>query len=261
MSRPYDLEFRLERAKEIERALHKKGWSKSLLAEKAGYDEKTVRNLFDGKHVKHQTLFDVCKTLDIEPKIDNDIENIDCSDDEFGGYLRKTHEYYEGFYHIYRRSFTQIGKIYRSVLKVEWDKTEERFSFSEFYIDSNEDKRILNQHSGAVYMSPYTNLVQLLTVYQGSIRLITATRMRQSDGIMRGIICTQCEDINYFQPAISPVVLHKIKNYDPDNQIISDIGLISEDDRDFRFAHNQIKITETKVVRICSDQNNSTYNI
>jgi hypothetical protein len=40
MVRSYDLEFRLARARKLERALRNKGWTRKQLAEETGYDEK-----------------------------------------------------------------------------------------------------------------------------------------------------------------------------------------------------------------------------
>lgn len=251
MSRPYDLEFNLERARKIERAIQNKKWTKAELSIKTGYDSKTIRNLISGQSVRDQTVVDVCEALGIEPMLENNIENIACADDEFGGYLRNTHSFYEGFYYSYRKSFTEPGRIFRGVVRIEWDVTDERFVFSDFYSLDSTEPLGARVHSGTVYMSSYTGLVHFLTVYQGSVRMITVTTMRQSDGIMRGSMMTQCEDINFFQPTITPIVFKKIKSYDPSSQVGNDLGLIDENEPDFRFASDQIKISETRVVKSC----------
>lgn len=259
MNRPYDLEFNLDRARKIERAIQNKKWTKTELSIKTGYDGKTIRNLLSGQIVRDQTVIDVCEALGIEPMLENHIENIACADDEFGGYLRNTHSFYEGYYAVYRRSFSEPGRIFKNVLQIVWQDTDERLVFSDFYSPDPTEPMGARVHSGSVYMSSYTSLVHFMTVYQGSVRLVTVTTMRQSDGIMRGSMMTQCEDVNFFQPAITPIVLKKMKTYDPSSSIVSDIGLMDNDSEEFVFARKQLVTAETKVVKSCMSQENVSY--
>ena len=250
MTRNYDLEFRLDRAKQIQRALQNKGWTRTQLASKTGYDEKTIRNLLAGQEVRDQTVIDVSQALAIVPRLENDVDNVECADDVFGGYVRSTHKFYETYYYLYRRSFSKEGAIFRGVLEVRWDETDERFNFSEYYEADPEEELGARRHTGALYMSSYTGLVHMLTIFEGSIRLITATKMRQSDGIMRGTIATQCEDIAFFQPTVSPLVLKRLKNYDAAARLAGDIGLLSESADDYAFATDQLAMTEDRVVQL-----------
>ena len=64
-------EFRLERAKKLQRALRNKQWTRTFLASKTGYDEKTIRNVLNGMQVKDKTIVDVCQALGIEPILDD----------------------------------------------------------------------------------------------------------------------------------------------------------------------------------------------
>lgn len=261
MNRPYDLEFNLDRARKIERAIQNKKWTKTELSSKTGYDGKTIRNLLSGQVVRDQTVIDVCEALGIEPMLENTIENVACADDEFGGYLRNTHSFYEGYYHVYRRSFSEPGRIFQNVMHIRWDETDERLLFSDFYSPDPAEALGARVHSGTVYMSSYTGLVHLMTVYQGSVRLITATTMRQSDGIMRGSMMTQCEDVNFFQPAITPIVIRKIKGYDVASSLVSDIGIMQSDHSELDFAQRQLCIAETKVIKSCVSERTSGYSI
>lgn len=249
MPRPYDLEFRLERAKTIERAIANKKLTKSLVAEKTGYDEKTIRNLIQGDNVRDQTVIDVCSFLGIEPKLENDIENVACADDEYGGYLRTTHADYEGFFYLYRRSFSEYGRIYREVVEIKWDDTEEKFVFSDYYDVDPSGTSGPRSHVGSVYMSSYTSLIHFVTTYQGSVRVLTLTRMRQGNGIMRGCLMTQCEDINFFQPTITPIILKKQKFIDLSSDAEAHIKLLDSTCDDYKFAQEQLLICENKVVK------------
>lgn len=249
MDRDAELEFRLDRAKQIQRAMLNKGWTKSHLASKTGYDERTIRNLLAGQEMRDQTVIDVSQALGLEARIENDIDTVECADNIFGGYLRSTHKFYEGFYYLYRRSFTRDNAIFRGVVEVRWDDSDERFAFSEYYEADPDEENGVRAHKGALYMSSYTNLVHLLTIFEGSLRVITVTKMRQSDGVMRGTIATQCEDIAFFQPTVSPVVLKRLKTYSVD-KVAADIGLLPEAASDYAFAVEQLETTEERVVKL-----------
>ena len=247
MFRDQELEFRLERARIIEKALLGKKWSKTLLVQKTGYDPKTIRNLLDGHVVRDQTVIDVCQCLDIEPKLERDTINDACADDEFGGYLRSTHRFYEGFFYLYRHSFSEPGRIFRSVMHIHWDDQRNLLVFSEFYNVGPADSSEIKSHTGNVYMSSYTGLIHFVTVFQGSVRIITATKMRQSDGIMRGSLMTQCEDINFFQPTITPVVLRKNSSLTEQSDMLEKIRIMDDSCSDIPFARSQLKLCEEKV--------------
>lgn len=251
MARSYDLEFRLERAKKIERARIGKGWSNILLATKAGYDEKTIRKALRGEPTRDKTIADICQALGIEAELVNTIEEVDVADDVFGGYTRNTHRNYEGFFYLYRPSFSNTGVIFRGVVNIVWNDNEDVFSFSEYYnsdLESGETKA----HTGNVCISSYTNLMHLMTMYEGSVRLMTMTKMREKEGILRGTIQTQSESLMFFQPTVAPVVLRKLKAYDPEVSLASDIGLIDETASDWSFAHEQLTLTERQILKLVS---------
>jgi lambda repressor-like predicted transcriptional regulator len=250
MSRGSDLEFRIERAKRLERALRNKGWTRVQLGTKAGYDEKTIRNLLTGEPVRDQTIIDVSKALEVDPQLENTLGDVDVADDVFGGYLRHTHRNYEGFYCMYRRGFTRPQDIFKSICRIEWDNSSDYFVFSEYYQEDSEKQYGAKAHEGVVYMSSYTNLLHLMTVYEGSIRLATMTKMRETEGIMRGSLLTQSESLMFFQPTVAPIVLAKLKQYDPEKGISGDLKFLTESDEDYKFANEQIGLTEKQIVRV-----------
>lgn len=251
MARSYDLEFRLERAKKMERARIRKGWSNILLASKSGYDEKTIRKLLRGEPTRDKTVTDVCEALGIEAELVNTIEEVDVADDIYGGYTRSTHRSYEGFFQLYRPSFTKPGLIFRGIVNIEWDSHTDVFTFSDYY-SVNPDSNDVKAHAGNVCISSYTNLLHLMTVYEGSVRLMTLTKMREKDGILRGTIQTQSESLMFFQPTVAPVVLRKLQAYDPANSLVADIGLINEADPDWAFAQEQLTLTEHQILKVVS---------
>jgi DNA-binding Xre family transcriptional regulator len=253
MSHHIDFEFRAERAKKLERALREKNWTRTQLASKTGYDEKTIRNLLAGHEVRDRTVFDVCQALGLEPMVEDETESVEVSDERFGGYSRSTHSNYEGQYFLYRPSFTRKGAIFKSVVSIFWHAEKSRLKFSEFY---EADPSVPNgalAHNGSVYISPYTGLLHLVTVFQGSVRMLTVTKMRQADGIMRGSVTSQSEDVSFFQPTMAPIVLKKLKAYDLAS-LPSDIRILDEANEEVRFAKEQLSITEQRILKVCTGE-------
>jgi len=249
MARSYDLEFRLARASRLNQALNNKHWTRTLLAEKTGYDEKTIRNLLAGEVVRDQTIIDVSQALGIAPELVNTIQNIDVSGDDFGGYTRSTHATYESYFHLYRRSFSENGKIFRGVVQIRWEDSDRRFNFLEYYIQGEGDDASIRFYEGPVYMSSYTSLMHFLTIFQGSVRLATMVKMRERDGTMRGALLTQYEGMTFVQPTVTPVIMKKLTNYDIENKAKLDIGFISTDDADYGYANHQLALTEKEIVK------------
>jgi transcriptional regulator with XRE-family HTH domain len=250
VARSLDLEFRLERARRLARALTSKGWTRTFLASKIGCDEKTIRNLLAGEEARDRIVIDVSQALGVTPELEDAREHVNVAEDVFGGYLRSTHRGYEGFFHLYRRSYTKSGAIFKSVVEIRWDGEKDRFGFSEYYQLDEGEPRGARAHVGAVYISSYTNLVHLLTTYEGSVRLITLTKMREPDGILRGSIQTQSESLMFFYPTISSICLCRAKEYDASLQLRNDIGLLDEGAADFAFASEQLEITERHIIKL-----------
>jgi hypothetical protein len=148
MTRTDDSEFKLERAKKLQRALRNKQWTRTFLASKTGYDEKTIRNVLNGAQVKDKTIIDVCQALGVESIFNDAEEFTEVSDEQYGGYSRGTHRLYEGFYTFYRRNTLNDARlIYKSILEIFWDVTERRLCFREYY------KRLSTCFSGVKSLS------------------------------------------------------------------------------------------------------------
>ncbi len=252
MARSTDLEFRIERGKEMDRALRLKGLTRTQLAKQIGYDDKTVARVLAGEEVRDDAVIDVCQALGIEAKLvnllDNPVDNVEVADNEYGGYLRSTHRQFDGQYYLYRESFTEIGGIFQSVLKITWSNKDHRYKFAEYYEIDQDLPSGARSHVGDVYMSSYTNLVHLLTVYEGSLRVATLTKLREPSGIMRGCILTQVETLTFFQPTVSAIVLKKLKDDRP-LDIAGNIKIIHPQSTEYRYAREQLTIASDSIVK------------
>lgn len=244
-----DLEFRVERARTMRRAMQNCGLTQTVLATKSGYDERTIRNVLKGESVRDQTIIDICNALGVDPVLENNLLDREVSDNSLGGYTRATHRNYDGYYKGFRYSFSTKGKIFRSVFKLAWSDTDNHFRFDEYYQPDDSAPLKCKAHSGSVYMSPYTGLIHFLTVDEGSVRVVTVTKMRDLEGIMRGVMLTQSETPVFFYPTVTPVVLIKQREFEPTNDIGSLVTVINEFDEDYAGAKNQLDIAATQITR------------
>ena len=211
-----ELEFLRARAKKIERTLARNSWTRVRLASATGYDERTIRNVLAGKPVRDQTIIDICQALGIAPELDEESQYAEVADEQYGSYARRLFSAYDGGFFAYRRSFTSASHLMRTVIEFAWSEEAKSLTFSEHSRYSTVRKVVDHSQTGHVYISPLTDLVHLLTTHQGAVRLITLSKMRGGEDVMRGAVLTQSEHRMYYQPSVSAIVLTKISNYEPE---------------------------------------------
>lgn len=243
-------EFRLERAKKLQRALRNKQWTRTFLASKTGYDEKTIRNVLNGAQVKDKTIIDVCQALGIEPILDDLGESIEEANDHYGGYHRATHRPYETFYAFYRRDILDEKAIYKSILEIFWDSNERRLGFREYYKVASTSPPMIKAHTGPVYVSPHTSLLHLLTFFEGSVRIATLTKMLLFERIMRGMLLTQTESFAFYQPTVCSVVLHALDEYNLELRLKDDIASLTVGADEYSFAEKELKVAEKQIIKV-----------
>jgi DNA-binding Xre family transcriptional regulator len=207
-------EFLISRARKIERALVRKNWTRVHLAEVTGYDERTIRNVLGAKPVRDQTIIDICQALEIESDLEDSSQYVEVAGAEYGEYPRGPYRRYEGGYFAYRRSFTSPARLMRTCVEMEWAE-DEGLIFREHSRFQAGRRQVDNSQSGRVHISQLTGLLHLVTCFEGSVRLITLTKMIGGDELMRGAVLTQIDRDAHYLPAVSPLVLRKLRDYDP----------------------------------------------
>jgi hypothetical protein len=243
------VEFLGARARKIERALVQKSWTRIRLAEVTGYDERTIRNVLGGKAVRDQTIVDICQALGIEADLDPH-GHVEVADRAYGEYPRGPYRKYEGGYFAYRRSFSSAVRIMRTVVELEWCEGE-GLIFHEHSQFVAGRKQIDNSQSGHVYISQTTGLMHFLTTTEGAIRLVTLTKMIGGEEVMRGAVLTQIDRDAHYLPSFSPIVLAKVKNYEPEKHRPM-AGPMEEVAAEFSFISAELEHTERKVIEIAS---------
>ena len=247
---PIDIAFRMDRAKLLERARLEKRWTKKQLAERAGYDEKTLYNLLSGGEVHDKTIYDFCEALGIDMPTPTN-KKIEIAPDLLGGYSRSIYDEYEGNYRIYRPSFADPDRIYKYAMRIVWDEVDSHFKFTTSYKIDVREPSGAKTHSGPVSISAVTNLVHFVVTFRGSVRLVTVTKMRKADGVMRGSMATHFEDLNFFRPTLCPIVIQKDLDASETFNVQEHIKMLCADDEEWGFAKEQIGLTERSVLNLC----------
>ena len=241
-------DFLISRARKIERALVRKSWTRVYLADITGYDERTIRNVLGAKPVRDQTIIDICQALGIEPDLEDSSEYVEVADAEYGEYPRGPYRKYEGGYFAYRRSFSSPTRLMRTCVEMEWAE-DEGLIFRELSQFQAGRRQVDNSQSGRVHVSQTTGLMHLVTLVEGSVQLITLTKMIGSDQVMRGAVLTQIDRDAHYLPAFSCMVLTKLRDYDPVKHRAM-VGPITESAEEYEFICEELADTERRGIEI-----------
>jgi transcriptional regulator with XRE-family HTH domain len=205
-------------ARRVRLEMARAGLTRESLAARAACKERTLGNLLAGQPVRDATLAKVARALAIDL---DELAGVSGPERpaagelragaEYGGYMLSAYESYIGTYLAWRRSFTVEGELVRSVYEIDWDEQLSRLRFFELQRFRGAGNRpVTSSHAGGVHISPHTGLVQLLTTYQGALRLLTLAKFRMGEARLRGVILTQSDRDVFFQPAVSPIFLERL---------------------------------------------------
>ena len=236
----------------------KRGLTRTALAEIAGCKERTLGNLLAGQPVRDATVAGVARglSIDLDTLLGGPVGNgaSDGSmqgraDESYGGSLLSAYEDYLGPYLAYRRVFSRRNAIYRSVYELDWDEDLSRLRFLELQGNPNgRGADASTQHAGGVYISPHTGMLQLLTTFQGALRLVTLNRFQRGSDKLRGVILTQSDRERFYQPAVSAIFLHKLKGRQRLSELERRIGTLEPDHADFGTAMAEIEEIERSAI-------------
>jgi DNA-binding Xre family transcriptional regulator len=247
----FDDAARAKLGRQIDRARSKMRLTLTELADRAGYDERTVRNVIKGKKTRFGTIEDICNVLQISLGLS--AQTVDVTDELHGGYTDKQFQDYIGPYFSYRRSFTSIGNLLRSLFVISWNSERKCLTFSEHqrYVSSdNQSLQDYSQH-GDIFVSNTIGLFHLVTIAEGAVRLITITKL-SADGTMKGIVLTQMDSGFFWQPCVSPILLVKADASLSMNEMQKCVGPLIPADREYERHLKSLAAIEEKVGVICT---------
>lgn len=251
---PAQVEFRQKRAQKISSAMLNKAWTQAKLADMAGHDVRTVRDLLHGKHVSNQVIVNVCQALGVEAEITDPTTEIEVSETWYGSYAREPYRNYEGAYFAYRRSFSSPEQFIRSIYEISWHEEDWIFNFEEHQsYDSGGNRKVDHSQKGEVYISQFTDLIHLVTVSAGAVRTVTLTKMRGAGSVMRGAVLTQADRGLFFQPSVSAIYLEKIAGFNADLHMPK-VGPLQTDNNDYAEVRNEIERIERDVMFVATER-------
>jgi len=216
MTKP-DLSANRAKALEMLRvAMVEKKLTQAELADAADCHEKTVQNLFQGKTVRHQTLFDACMVLgldfqtlrdqwdgpDIDPEEPMELRGTGgrVAPTYMGAYTKAAVDHYIGSYLTVRPSFTDQNKIVAYKTEVIWDPDWPSLLFEE---SGRPDMPF--SHRGRLYIPAASMFIHLVSLTKGSMRMVVLSQLDQSQE-MRGLITTLNKQGAMFVPVSAPIV-------------------------------------------------------
>ena len=232
----------LKLGERIQAKRQKMGLTLKQLAEKAGYDERTIRNVIKGKHTRPQTLATICQVLDIEMNDEEEYVNVA---DKHGKYTLELFWDYEGCYLAYRRSFTFPNTLVRSAYEIKWDEKSECLTFTELQLHQAPNAKRVIDLKGEMFISNSIGLVHLLTKHEGALRLVTLTKLNEN--AMQGVVLTQAKHPVFYQPAVSPIFLQKLPSGSTMDEVAKQVDYVKLGAPDYEFAENMLREIETNV--------------
>lgn len=191
------------------KAKETQGLSNQEIAEKAGYNEKVVRDIINRRCRTYKTVEEVCEVLSIklqasleEAGLHDDSES-DHSPNELGGYSREIYRRHVGIYTTVRPAYADPNRLKLYVTEIDWDSAIPALRFTERRTDS------LGQN-GHIYIAPTSAYMYLMTIKQGWVRTVLVSQLVNNSSIMRGIILSQfnISGANH-APVCAPIVYIK----------------------------------------------------
>ena len=235
----------------------KLGLTREVLAERAACKERTLGNLLAGQPVRDTTVAKVARVLgiDLEDAMGRETTLPEAAKldgragEEYGGYLLSAYAHYLGTYIAYRRVFSGRNELFRSVYEIDWDEEFNRLRFFELQRFRGQDNRpVSSSHAGGIYISPHTGMIHLLTTFQGALRLATLTKFRMGDTRLRGVILTQSDRDQFFQPATSAIYLEKLETRRKNSELEKLVGPFGPADPSFKPATEELTRIESNAV-------------
>jgi len=194
-------------------------------------------------------LHHICKAVEIDIYADRRERAVNIAADEFGAYNLDHYDEYVGFFYAYRRSFSFIGSIIRSLYEFRWNEERRCLAFREIqsYNSPELGRKVDYSQEGDVFISNSIGLIHLLTRNEGALRLITLTKMREADQVVRGIVLTQAEADFYYQPSVSPIFFKKIETLANAEELAQRVGPIRPTEPDYLPADQMLIEIEQRI--------------
>lgn len=200
----------------LKTAMVEKKLTQAELADASDCHEKTIQNLFGGRSVRDQTLFDVCMVLGLDfhglrdawhgdaPAV-NDTRELKgdggvMAPVYMGAYTRAGIDHYIGSYLTVRKAFSTPNQIVAYRTDISWDPEWPSLLFQE-----RDRPDAPYSHRGRLYIPAASMFIHLVSLTKGAMRMIVVSQLDRN-GEMRGIITTLNKQGAMFVPVATPIV-------------------------------------------------------
>ena len=185
------------------------GLSNDAIADKAGYNEKTIRDVIKGRCLVYKTVKDVCSVLKID--LDQvltgtglDVNTEGNAPANLGGYSKENYIDLIGTYTTVRPTYHDPSRLRCYRTKLDWNVGASCLGFTEI------DRRDSDCQTGHVYIPRASSFMYLLTLDKGWVRTVIVSQLIGKASIMRGLILSQYNvSGNNFAPICAPIVYIK----------------------------------------------------
>ncbi len=211
------------------------------LADAAECHEKTIQNLFGGRPVRDQTLFDVCMVLGLDFQRIKELwfgamtasQPMDLKGDGgivapvyMGAYTREAVDHYIGSYLTIRPAFAQAGAIVAYRTDIVWDPDWPSLLFEE-----RDRPDAPYSHRGRLYVPASSMFVHLVSLTKGAMRMVLVSQI-DTAGEMRGLITTLNKQGRYYSPVSAPIIY--VKRADFKGVTFGEIGMKSTEGKAYK---------------------------
>jgi len=192
-----------------EQAKSTAGLSNDAIADKAGYNEKTIRDVIKGRCLVYKTVKDVCAALKIDldqvlARTGLDVNTEGKAPSHLGGYSKENYLDLIGNYTTVRPTYHDPSRLRCYRTKLDWDVGASCLGFTEI------DRRDSDCQTGYVYIPRASSFMYLLTLDKGWVRTVIVSQLIGKASIMRGLILSQYNvSGNNFAPVCTPIVYIK----------------------------------------------------
>jgi hypothetical protein len=205
----------------IRTAMIEKKMTQAELADAADCHEKTIQNLLAGRHVRDQTLFDVCMVLGLDfdrikhawrqegrdAPPEGGAMNSPAAPAYMGAYTRAGVDHYIGSYLTVRPSFTVPAGIMAYRTDISWDDDWPSLVFQE-----RDRPDAPFHHRGRLYIPAASMYIHLVSLTKGAMRMIMASQLDPS-GMMRGLITTLHKQGAVLRPVSGPILYKRCDDF------------------------------------------------
>jgi transcriptional regulator with XRE-family HTH domain len=205
----------------IRTAMIEKKLTQAELADAADCHEKTIQNLLQGRHVRDQTLFDVCMVLGLDfdeiksalsgnylrdepgrPSLSKDVAPV-----YMGAYTRAAVEDYVGSYLTIRPAFAASDTIVAYRTDISWDG-----EWPSLYFQERNRPDASYAHKGRLYIPASSMFIHLVSLTKGAMRMVVVSQLDRTDR-MRGLITTLNKQRAMLVPVAAPIVYIKREDF------------------------------------------------